>query len=720
MKKLYFLSCVLLLICQFVFAQNAKDSLLILLKKHPQKDIGRCYILRELRKDAIRNFKPADIYDKEAYTIAKKNIPSVKNNYKLVNEYKTFEADYLYSLGIDYSVNNDLINAEKFINQALKIDLYLKRFDDIGLDYMVLGSIYQKKGEINKAVKFFLNSIKALKKRKGIEEEENNYMVEDYKFLSLIYYNKGNFVKALQYQFEILKVGASEKSNQNFNKKLNASDIAQTYNQIGYFYAKENEVATAFLYFNKAYKIQKYLKRYEDIALIYRNIGLVYLDIKQYNKALKYFDLSTKFSKGKNIFLVNLISKGIIYLNTNKIDSAHSILKIVLKISCTNKISAFDADIYFNLAKVNFQKKNWILAQKYAKKSILISEKKFNVLETKKCAELLYKIYKQTNNKVEALKMLELSTILNDSIGKDENKNAVLKAEFKYETDKKQSQIHSLSQQKKIATLESQRQKTLLWVLGIVMVLLATISYFLFNRYKTKKQTELLKIKLNEAQKTIEAEKQAAESELKALKSQMNPHFIFNALSSIQHQFMYGDKNIANEQMGNFTYLTRQILNVSGLKQILIATEIEILTKYLELEKMRFETNFEYEITLSGNLDPDYHELPPMLLQPLLENSIKHGLMHLQSLKKLSLNFNLNPTEDVLICTIIDNGIGRQKAGEMKTKNLSNHQSYASQALVQRLNIWNKNIENPVVYSDVLDNDGAVCGTQVILMVEVH
>lgn len=709
-----------MLVCQFLFAQNAKDSLLTLLKKHPEKDIGRCYILRELRKDAIRNFKPADIYDKEAYTIALKNIPLVKNNYKLLNEYKSFVSDYLYSLGIDYSIKNDLIKAEKFINQALKIDLYLKRYDDIGLDYMVLGSIYEKKGEINTAVQFFFKSINALEKRKGIEEEENNYIVEDYKYLSQIYYNKGNFVKAIQYQFEILKVGASEKSNQNFNKKLNTSDIAQAYNNIGYFYAKEKELKTAFVYFNKAYKLQKSLNKPEEISLIYRNIGLVFLEIKEYKKALKYFVLSTKLTKSKFTFSKNLVSKGIIYLNTNKIDSAHTNFKEALKITRTYKISLIDADIYFNLAEVNFKKKKLLLAQVFAKKSISISKKKYNILETKKCAQLLYKIYKEFNKNAEALKMLEFVTVLNDSIGKDENKNAVLKAEFKYETKKKQSQIQTLSQQKKIATLESQRQKTIVLVLGILMVLLATISYFLFNRYKTQKQTELLKIKLHEAQKTIAAEKQAVESELKALKSQMNPHFIFNALSSIQHQFMYGDKNLANEQMGNFTYLTRQILNVSGLKQILITTEIEILTKYLELEKMRFETNFEYEITLSGNLDPDYHELPPMLLQPLLENSIKHGLMHLQGLKKLSLNFNLNPTEDVLICTIIDNGIGRQKSEGLNLKNLSNHQSYASQALVQRLNIWNKNIDNPLVYSDILDNNGVVCGTQVVLMVEVH
>jgi two-component system LytT family sensor kinase len=196
----------------------------------------------------------------------------------------------------------------------------------------------------------------------------------------------------------------------------------------------------------------------------------------------------------------------------------------------------------------------------------------------------------------------------------------------------------------------------------------------------------------------------------------MNPHFIFNALSSIQDQFMYGDKVMANEQMGNFTYLTRQILNVSGKKQILLSTEIDILSKYLELEKMRFKTDFEYEITIGENIDVDYHEIPPMLIQPFIENSIKHGLMHKIGKKIIEIDFDLSASEEYIICTIIDNGIGRQKSAEIKAKNQNNHLSFSTASIEQRLELLNQTLKlkHLIVYEDVLANE-IIVGTKVVV-----
>ena len=217
------------------------------------------------------------------------------------------------------------------------------------------------------------------------------------------------------------------------------------------------------------------------------------------------------------------------------------------------------------------------------------------------------------------------------------------------------------------------------------MLVIGLLSYFLFHKYKIKKQNELLKTKLKETEKTFKAEKKAAESELKALKSQMNPHFIFNALNGIQEQFMYGDKLVANEQMGNFTYLTRQILELSGRTKIPIATEVDLLTKYLELEKMRFDNDFEYQINLSPSIDEDYIQIPPMLIQPFVENSIKHGLLHKAGNKELNIYFEENEAENYIKCTIIDNGIGREKSNEIKSKNNLKHQSFSTKSIDKRL-----------------------------------
>ncbi len=248
---------------------------------------------------------------------------------------------------------------------------------------------------------------------------------------------------------------------------------------------------------------------------------------------------------------------------------------------------------------------------------------------------------------------------------------------------------------------------------------LASISYFSFTRFRTKKENEILQNQLEEAKRRIEIEQKATESELKALKSQMNPHFMFNALNSIQEQFMYGDKNLANEQMGNFTYLTRQILTISGKKRISLETEKEILTKYLELEKIRFADGFQYEISQGKNIDEDYHQIPPMLIQPFVENSIKHGLMHKQGDKKIYINFDLDASEENIICTVEDNGIGREKSAEIKSKRIQQHESFSTAATEERLRLLSNqfNTTDFVHYEDLKDTNGNSTGTKVTIKI---
>jgi sensor histidine kinase YesM len=179
---------------------------------------------------------------------------------------------------------------------------------------------------------------------------------------------------------------------------------------------------------------------------------------------------------------------------------------------------------------------------------------------------------------------------------------------------------------------------------------------------------------------------------------------------------MYGDKVIANEQMGNFTYLTRQILAVSGKKKIPLSTEVDILTKYLELEKMRFDTDFTYSITIDDSIDDEYTELPPMLIQPFVENSIKHGLLHKKGEKNVCINFTLDANEEFLICTVEDNGIGRKKSEAIKSN--KSHNSFSTDSVAQRLQMISDEKANEVLnYIDLEDENGNAIGTRVILKI---
>ncbi|MCU0326312.1 MAG: histidine kinase [Spirosomaceae bacterium] len=721
MKTKFLFLLLILFQTLIISAQDTKDSLLTVLKKNPQRDIKRCYILRELRKNAVRNFYEGDgeEFDKEAYEIALEKIPTVKNNPQLLNEYKSFLSDYYYTKGISFNEAGDLQNAETFIKKSIQIEQEIKRYTDLGCSYKALAQVYIDKGDVPKAEDFYYKSLNVLKLRRGDYIEENNYLIDVYDKLANINYNRGDFQKAIQWMYEKLKITTDPKSNFDYNRKINTHNTAATYNKIGFFYGKEGEDKKAMDCFNQALKIEKTIDNQDGFASIYRNMGTYYLDRNDFNKAIYYFDLASKLTSSKNLKFENIASKGKLYLKKNELDSAMVSLNEVLEYAIETNSIRLLSKVYYDLAEVNFKKNNLKAAKIYAQKGYDLSSKKSNILETQQAAELLYLIHSKTNNTSEALKMLEITYALKDSINRGENKNAFLKGEFKYESELKEAKINALAQQKQITELESNRKTTLIYsILGGILAL-AAIAYFSFTRFRAKKENEILQTQLEEAERRIEIEQKATESELKALKSQMNPHFMFNALNSIQEQFMYGDKLKANEQMGNFTYLTRQILSVSGKKKINLSTEIEILSKYLELEKMRFTEGFNFKINLSDKIDEDYHQIPPMLIQPFVENSIKHGLLHKTGDKKLSILFDLDESEENLICVVEDNGIGREKSAEIKSKRVQQHESFSTSATEERLRLLSNDLKTKdlVVYEDLKGEAGDALGTKVSIKI---
>lgn len=220
----------------------------------------------------------------------------------------------------------------------------------------------------------------------------------------------------------------------------------------------------------------------------------------------------------------------------------------------------------------------------------------------------------------------------------------------------------------------------------------------------------------------IETEAQVAMSrnELKALRAQMNPHFVFNSLNSIQHFILTNKTTDAGKYLNKFARLMRVILNNSEKSLITIAEELEYLQLYLELEEMRFEGKFKWTVDISKDIDVDYFEIPAMLLQPYVENAILHGLMpkngggHLQIIMRLK--------ENKLICSIVDDGIGREKAREMrKLSNRKDHQSLGMKITHDRLELINRlhGSQLSLTITDLYDKDGAPAGTRVDIFIPV-
>jgi LytS/YehU family sensor histidine kinase len=201
----------------------------------------------------------------------------------------------------------------------------------------------------------------------------------------------------------------------------------------------------------------------------------------------------------------------------------------------------------------------------------------------------------------------------------------------------------------------------------------------------------------------------------------MNPHFIFNALNSVQQYILQGNVMEANKYLSKFSKLQREILHCSSHNFISLEKEIEILNAYLQLEQLRFGDSFTYDISMTDKIEPAEIYIPPMMLQPFVENAIWHGLMPKQGERTLNIYFDLY-TDDILLATIRDNGIGRDASAKLKQNNRGNitqHESKGMSMVDQRLQLLQQQYNKPfeVSVSDITDVNGMVQGTQAALKI---
>lgn len=222
------------------------------------------------------------------------------------------------------------------------------------------------------------------------------------------------------------------------------------------------------------------------------------------------------------------------------------------------------------------------------------------------------------------------------------------------------------------------------WWFIMLIILLGLTSVYLFIKARINK------IK-NEEQLKTENYKKLAEVELKAMRAQMNPHFMFNTLNSIQEIVLNKDDKTARIYLADFALMMRMILENSTQKTITLEKELEFIELYLRLEVLRFENKFNVTLIIPESLNLNSIKIPPMLIQPYIENAIIHGLMHKTEGGILNVSFEQKAIKDkeFLICTIIDNGVGRKKSAELSAWKGKKHQSMATEITNERLQLLN-------------------------------
>ena len=208
---------------------------------------------------------------------------------------------------------------------------------------------------------------------------------------------------------------------------------------------------------------------------------------------------------------------------------------------------------------------------------------------------------------------------------------------------------------------------------------------------------------------------------MKALRAQMNPHFIFNSLNSIQKYILKKEHFEASQYLTRFSRLIRLILDHSNQNTILLSSELDLLRLYIEMESLRFDNSFTHTINVDKNINAESYLIPSMLIQPYVENAIWHGLLHKEDKGHLALNFSLSDSNNLKV-VIEDNGVGREKAREFKSKQVLKKKSYGMQITENRIAIINKtmNINATSDIVDLKDAFGNAIGTKVILNIPLQ
>ncbi|MBN1107149.1 MAG: tetratricopeptide repeat protein [Bacteroidales bacterium] len=472
-----------------------------------------------------------------------------------------------------------------------------------------------------------------------------------YGSISLMYYYQKDWNKALEYGFRKAELSTA---------RGELYELSKTYNSIAQIFNGKSETDSALHYFRKALRLNEIMKYPPGFASSCNNIASTFLLIKQFDSADYYISRALKTATETNdpSLPEYWMTQGNIYKATGKLTLAEDYISEA-----------------YNMAR----EKNLPLIIHDA--SLLLSE-----------------IYSGLGRKDKAYDYLKEHQQLKDSISNDEFLKQVTRMEIQYDFDKRQEAAEYERMQEKIVDENRiRRQRSYMAGLALLVLLVSLISvlYIRHNRLRSKY-----------AQMDLEQ---------RLLRAQMNPHFIFNSLSAVQDLILAEKNRDANTYLVKIAKLMRNILENSRQEFISLDKEIETIKLYLDLQLLRFETEFDYALTLDSSIEPENISIPPMLIQPCVENSIEHGLLPLKEKGKLKIDFKLN--NGLMRIEVTDNGIGRQEAATIKSVN-RNKKSLSTQITLERLENFRKSMKQKgITYeiTDLSENDKAT-GTRIIMM----
>ncbi|MBS1505086.1 MAG: tetratricopeptide repeat protein [Bacteroidetes bacterium] len=503
--------------------------------------------------------------------------------------------------------------------------------------------------------------------------------------LALAYQYQGNNSLALEFYL---------KSLQNEERRHDVNGQVKVLANLSIFWKRQGNYERAIDYSEQALHLKDSAQLPQATrAGIVNTLGTCYIELKKFEKALVYLKQSLELNQRmhQTLYVINSMSNiGYCYLQMGKPDQArHYFLEAL---NMTEKVDApLERTLtLLDLAEVYVEEKKPQEALVLAKQGFALAKKinqKENILTAYR---ELATIYQALGNTSMAYSYLHQAMTLNDSLRSADITRKVVELQKSYELEKKETEISLLAKDAALKTAELNQERSLryglLFLVGGLCVAVFTVYYAFSVKTSLNRKLQTQNDEILEQKKLIEDINISLRNQ--ALRAQMNPHFIFNALNSIQFLIFSQDNEKALHYLSKFARLLRKILDHSRQELIPLSAEIETIEYYVQLEALRFNEGFDFTITTNfPEEEQNKWSVPPMIVQPFIENAIIHGLMPKKEDRKLGVTYYRE--EDFIVCEVTDNGIGRKAAEEIKNQKQHIHQSKGMQFTYDRLKVLN-------------------------------
>ncbi|MEX0290833.1 MAG: tetratricopeptide repeat protein [Flavobacteriaceae bacterium] len=542
------------------------------------------------------------------------------------------------------------------------LEQYIGHFKSVGdsnkvaLALFQQGSIYDKMANYDKSLKAYYRAL-------AIHEQEQNQFK-----INFVLNGIAIVLKTLKRYDEALVTYERVLSTDSLNSAVLLN--------MGNVYVGQGELEKAEPFYLKALKVDRKNENSLAEAYVLENLGTLYGKMGQFPKALSFHTeglelrrkLPNKVEEG-----ISLKGVGWVYLKMGDLIKAETFLKRAMKIGQETGTRSLTRDSY----------------------------------------QYLSEVYSDSGDFENAYTHLKSFAKLNDSLVGEESVKQVNELRERYESEKKDQQIVLLA-------TEREREATLKKAMIAAIIFISLLALMLLYIFRQRLRNQKIVSEKNEEIKETHYKRRLTELEMKALQAQINPHFIFNCMNSINQMIKKKHNENASKYLTKFSKLIRSVLENAEDTEVALKDELVTLKSYVELEALRFKEDIKFVIEVQEDIDQENTYLPAMVLQPFVENAIWHGIRHKKEVAKGKITIAIREDQDLLICLIEDNGVGRQRALEFQQKSVLKKKSLGLKITEDRLRLLSREIKKRLIkITDLTDAAGKAIGTKVEVSIPI-